>query len=221
MLKLVDAAQLRRGPAGPEIWPVGWSYIAPLDEGPSRYAVRASQGALRVAVGVLARGAAVPDFAIVGESGLVWIDVGEAEGSERAQLAAAAWTTPDAAWVRWARAEHAARRVALSGEQWEIIIEPRGYAVGGSLHDDLAEALEAVGTLEADAEPLPPSEPARNGYPRGALAFAQAVRGARRNGLLRLVADSGAGFRADYQDARVVRGPTLADVLSLASSSTT
>lgn len=213
MLELLDATQ--RGAGRSEAWPVGWSYTASLDEETSRYALRSARGAVRVAVGVARPGGPAPDHTIVAESGIVWLDVDDTDDrvDATALVSEMHGTTPDAAWARWARAEHAARKVALSGVAWEIRVVDRGYAVEGDAYDDLPTALESVGARQPLVETVAPSEKPRHRYPRGALAFAQAERGARRRGLLMLSADPAAGFRAAYRNGVIATGPTLADVL--------
>jgi hypothetical protein len=179
-----------------------WHYTAPLVADTAAYAVVVAD-TVRAAVGVAPSGHVPAPEEWVTDGGVLWREAkGEVTVSREA----------GESWHRWARAEHAARRAALAGRPWQIAIGDTGYLVDGLACDDLVTALEAVGDADGD-EVGTVVERSDRPYPRGGLAFSQAERAARRNGLVALRADRERGFASDFADGIVDGGPTLLDAL--------
>ncbi len=193
-------------------WPRAWELLAELDADTSSFSIRNGTSAVRRAVGVSAPSAVVASGVIVDNRGIVWADDGRLNASPFT-LTSLDGVTPsatDAAWIRWARAEHYARRSSLSGNTWLIKPNEGQWIVDGDVFPDLRDALEAVPPVKS--EPVPPTVAESAPYPSNAFAFRMIVGGLLRNGLTTLRSDADWGFTAEFDDGRLRHGVGLADL---------
>ena len=193
-------------------WPRAWELLAELDADASSFSIRNGAGAVRRAVGVSAPSAVVASGVIVDNRGIVWADDGRLNASPFT-LTSLDGVTPsatDAAWIRWARAEHYARRSSLSGNTWLIKPNEGQWIVDGDVFPDLRDALEAVPPVKS--EPVPPTVAESAPYSSNAFAFRMIVGGLLRNGLTTLRSDADWGFTAEFDDGRLRHGVGLADL---------
>jgi hypothetical protein len=193
-------------------WPRAWELLAELDADTSSFSIRNGTSAVRRAVGVSAPSAVVASGVIVDNRGIVWADDGRlnARPFTLTSLDGVTPSATDVAWIRWARAEHYARRSSLSGNRW--LIKPNGgqWIVDGDVFPDLRDALEAVPPVKS--EPVPPTVAESAPYPSNAFAFRMIVGGLLRNGLTTLRSDADWGFTAEFDDGRLRHGVGLADL---------
>jgi hypothetical protein len=213
LLQLLEAATRPNRARSAAVWPPKWFWTLPLADDGSSYAVVASDGSIRVAIGVAGPGTHIPAALLVTEGGLVWNEHG-AGGAEAALERLPADIVPagsNSNWVRWTRAEHGARLAALAGTGWEILVDGTGWHLGGERFASFLEALEGVGSnLRVEVTPS-----GRSGrfYPRSALAFERAVRSAVARGLRAVSGESTEGFVATFDSGTTDNGLTLLDAL--------
>lgn len=188
-------------PQTPERWPEGWEYTADLGPDPGRYELIA--GTVRVAVGVGRVGMLAPPGCLVDSRGVVWATAAAQPPSSpeivRSDL------EPD--WVRWARAEHHARRASVSASTWSVAVAGNGWTYDDVQHEDLRAALEAVTPATATTDFSHRAAP----MPTSAFAFRRIVNELRRDGLMTLASDP-TGFRAEFAGGEFRVGPSLADL---------
>ena len=200
-------------------WPEGWAARMAMSHDPSTLSLLGTDGSVRVALGVLDTSGQPPRGFTVSDGGLVWMHHHVAV--EPDELAAVLREAPRGLvpgahklnWVRWLRAEHAARRAALFGTGWEIRRIHQAWSIGAEPHPDLASALETTAVETDDVPPAPAAAPARP-YPRSAVAFSRALDDAARQGLESLRGHQFHGFVATYSTGRELTGASLMDVLS-------
>ena len=218
LLELLASVQPGRGSLSPRGWPEGWQYVCPLDEEWEGFALLGSDGRRRVAAGVIDVSGQPDDGLVVTDGGLAWVEddqSGDVDGSVRAGRESLRGLIPAArkpAWSRWLYAEHRLRVAGLSGSSWSVSRGARGWLVDGVDSDSLLAALERL--APRDAVPDPPAEPAREPYPRSALAFERALADAETRGLMMLSADPRSGIRGSYASGREMTGSALLDVLA-------
>lgn len=193
-------------------WLDSWEFVSELDPDKSRFGVRNRDGAIRVAIGTATESAAVPGEAIVDSRGLVWVD-GALEGSAARALAGidgVVLSGREQPWVRWARAEHQARRASLSGTEWAFEALGDGWFGAGHCFSDLRDGLDSVTVAPTDPILGARNQVAR--FPSSAFAFRRIVGGAVRDGLVRLRSNHRVGFVAEFAGRPTRSGVGLADV---------
>lgn len=201
-----------------EPWAPGWQYKYEGLKEPTVHALRASDGSVRVAVGVVDTSGQPPRGLLTTDGGLCWLhqDAGFHDGElQRILKAPPRGLIPAAqrpAWVLWMRAEHAARRSALAGVEWSVRRQADLWvheATGGTR---LVEALTRVASADEPGPRMPESRVAR-GYPRSAVAFQRALDGAVLAGLQYVRADPLHGFRGVFAAGADKFGAALLDIL--------
>ncbi len=215
LLELVEAEGGVRTPG----WIEGWAYRAAPLAHERFFALEGGEHGVRVAVGVLDTSGQPPRGLVGSDGGLLWLD--QPAGFDSEELEALLESPPGGLvaaarrgeWTRWMRAEHVARRAALTGVRWSV--EPSGgrWSISDDLHDRLLDALE---TLEDQSigNTAVPDTPVRQPYPRSAVAFQRALDAATRRQLAVIRADSTRGFVAAYGPGREIVGASLMDVLA-------
>jgi len=193
-------------------WPPGWEFTAALDENESRYALRNTNGMIRVAV-ASTDGDRDRNGLVVDRTGLAWREI----ASSRDAASDDAEHRSNERWVRWKRAEHNAVRAALAGVDWRLTrLDGTWYATTEDAYVDLAAALEAVPAPSA-GRPRPPTTATRATSPRSGFAYDRLVRRAIDSGLNAIAANSTSGFVAVFDNGERTEAPTLADLLAPSS----
>jgi hypothetical protein len=205
-----------RAPTQP--WPEGWAARMPMSHDRSTLTLLGTDGSVRVALGVIDTSGQPPRGFTVSDGGLVWIhhhvavEPDELAGILREAPRGLVPGAHKSTWVRWLRAEHAARRAALLGTGWEIWRTHDAWWIGAEPHPDLSSALETTAVETDEVPPAPATAPTRP-YPRGAVAFSRALDDATRQGLESLGGHQLHGFVATYSTGRELTGAGLMDVL--------
>ena len=198
---------LRAAAMGSQTWEHGWWFSLPLVADMRRFALT-NGTSIRTAVGVITDPRPLgPNYSIT-DGGLVWI-----EGTDISGLAlpgAVRRTCDNSGWVRWARAEHAARLASFSSTWCIDRIEDRWF-VNGRVACTLLDALEAVGYQGSAVTFTQAPEPRRTSWPVSATAFSMAADRSANKGLARLCGQAGS-FECYYPDSRA-RGIALLDAL--------
>jgi hypothetical protein len=207
--------RIRQSVSAPEIeWADSWEYVSELDPKESRFAVRSCDGAIRLAAGTAIRGSALPWESIIDNRGLVWVDneLGEPAIESLAGVNGFVLSALEPAWVRWARAEHHARRASLSGIEWVLERKGDGWVFGEYFVPDLLVGLESIAAASSVQAPRASKQSAA--FPSNAFAFRRLVRLLIRDGLVVLRSDNELGFIADFDRWPNRRGVGLADLVS-------
>ena len=217
---LTEAAAQGRTGNGLSIWPPFWQFVLPDQDDGDRFVLQRPDGWIRTALGVLDGSAQPPRDLTLGEGGTIWLTLSPADdlGLVDALLESPpAGLVPSAArpsWVRWMRADHAARRAALLGTAWCVERGTHGWRLDGAEDRPLEDALLSLRASEQKMVSRPPRSRVQSAYPRNGLAFAAAVRRACTDGLVALFAADETGYRAMFADGRAVEGVSLVDVLT-------
>jgi hypothetical protein len=152
----------------------------------------------------------------VTDGGLVWIEGSEDIARRVSQLPFEVHQTwASALWVRWSRAEHTLRQMALSDcakGNWSVSFEGR-WLVGSESFPSLLEALESIAKPEERWQPLACRVVTRNSWPVSGTAYTLSANRGLSSGLSFLTSDSEWGFRASYPGGDR-HGFSLTEVLS-------
>jgi hypothetical protein len=171
--------------------------------------VDSGDGRRRVLLGVLDARNQPPRGLVLTDGGLLWMEGHGLDTSDVEDVLAAppVGLIPSArrkGWCRWLRAEHALRRCALHGVDWQIRKTNDGWHTSsGSVFDTLIDALEET-MQEVPDGGRPPAMPIRSAYPRSAGAFRALAEEAVSRGLQALGADRDSGFRATFAGGDVL-----------------
>ena len=185
---------------------------APLVPDTLRYAVE-TESTRWIAVGVIGPASRLPPGFLRTDGGLVWCDESELTSRLRELPEGLRLVYGNAMWVRWARAEHAARLVALtSGQPWTVVHD-EGWQLGDQRVNGLVEALELVGSGYGGGQPTSPRSAVRQSWPVSALAYSLALDRASKRRIRGVRADPSYGFSAEYP-GEFRYGFTLLEVLS-------
>lgn len=216
-MKLLDEIDRSVGLVLPR-WIEGWSYRAPLVTATIFLALEGGAHGVRVAVGVTDTSGQPPRDLSQSDGGLLWLD--QPEGFDPDEVERTLHVPPRglvaaakrAEWSRWLRAEHTARRAALSGARWRVALDSNGnWRLDRTSGGSLVEALEELDSNPASSAALPAARVRRH-YPRSSLAFQRALDAAVRRGLLSIEAHPTMGFRATYESGSEALGASLADI---------
>lgn len=188
-----------------------WSWRAPLAPDTSMYAVEVESGR-RIAVGITTSGSPLPPGFLRTGGGLVWCHESELTSRLRELPEGVRKVYGIEPWVRWARAEHAARLVALTSDEPWTIIHDEGWVLSDQRMSGLVEALEVVGRAYCGGQPSSPRSVERHSWPVSAIAYSLAVDRATKRGILRVRGDLSHGFAAEYP-GEVRHGFTLLEIL--------
>ena len=214
LVEALDGIHFARsaGSAEETSWPAGWEFVSRLGDDTGWYSVVTAEGSARLALGVVADGSAV-EGTIVDGADIAWVDAGQEPYHEVAERHRAAGIVHgNQAWAAWKRAEHHARRSALTGAEWRIVHMDGQWVAANAHHRDLRDALGAVSPDDQEP-PQPPDRTIRLPCPRSAFAYERLVARAVARGLTAVEADSAAGFAAVFGEGTSVKGPALADIL--------
>jgi hypothetical protein len=195
-------------------WDPSWWLFGPLaaDGQPDTmlYAVESEEKETRVAIGVALMGAALPPDAVVDGLGRVWAAgashlsvLSRVRGVDGVVVAGS-----ELAWVKWARAEHHARRASL-GSTWEIRRAGDRWELDGETFSDLCGALGATSSQEVSKAPQMGGSP--RPYPNSAFAFRRAISDMLRDNIVAVRGERGV-LEAEFADGAKRRGVALVDL---------
>jgi hypothetical protein len=206
---------VRQSASPPESeWPASWEYVSELDPNESCFAIRSGDGAIRVAAGTAIRGSALPWDSIIDRRGLVWVDneLGEPAIGSLTEINGFVLSAQEPAWVRWARAEHHARRASLGGIEWVLERGGDNWLFGEYPVPDLLDGLESIPA--ASSVQVTRTSKQSAAFPSSAFAFRRIVRLLIRDGLVALRSDNELGFIADFDESPSRRAVGLAELVS-------
>ena len=176
-----------------------WWWHAPLNPDTSHFAVDVD-GQTRVAVGVRQGAGGLPQDFMVTEGGLVWVDSSGDFAAKIASLPFEVQITWDSTlWVRWARVEHALRRLLFAdpAQQWFIRFDQHWY-VDPERFDSLLDALEAVVRQSPTCDPDSSAKLSPLAWLATGTAYSMSVTRAIATGITSLSGSCAKGFLAAY-----------------------
>ena len=198
-------------------WPEGWQYRLPAADLTSFPALRGRDQSIRVALGVLDATNRPPRELILEDGNILWLQqspIADPDDLLEMLRVPPRGLVPAAhreGWARILRAEHAARRRALAGDEWAVAVSESRWEIGGRPYGSLVDALDSLRDTEDELVPAP-AKGVQSPYPRSAVALRRFAEEAVQAGLKAIVADPTFGFRGEYvgQD---VTGAALHEIL--------